>query len=257
MAVDAGLALLNRFGYNLVQRHDCRLAPLDVLGRDDVLERVAPLSAVFTSTRPLPELSTWQPVAAFNGQRTDSMHVSLASRLLANIVNGLGGGAQVEQVDALMAPARFVRFEFEAVGSESVNPAALLHYLTPATPCDPKVEQRFLNNPDADALVVSGVLSSGHVRFQPLEYGNTTVPLDLPRLQGALGVETNQQDTWIQCRGRMRATLAFQCYWLAQTSSGWSIRGMDAAPDLTPVLIATGTRLLVWSSSPPAQSPPS
>ena len=253
MTLDPGLRLLNDYGYNLVERHEVRLEPLDVLGRDDVLERVGTLATFVAANRPVPPASPLDVASALVGRRTESLPISLGGRLLRHLLNGFGSTVTLTQLAAAFPTVEFVRLEFAGVQAAGVSPESLLAYLQSAVPGDARLADRYLLNPDADVFVIGEVVYSDHVKVQPLDHLQAAAPVDLPGLQALLGanVSVTQESDWIDVRTRTPATVAFKCYELSgdQTSSGAGLT-LEAQP----VLIAAGIRVMVRQEPPPASA---
>jgi hypothetical protein len=255
MAIDAGLKLLNDYGYNLIQRHEVRLDPLDVLGRDEVLERLGPLNRLFESTVDGPAPTPPAPASALNGRPTDYIHISVGRRVLARFLNGIGSDVKAGQL-ALVDSIRFVRFEFAGVSTSRIPPLALASYLQSARPLGGPLADRYLFNPEADAFVLTDVLQSDAIRVLPLDVGNDPVPVDIAALQASLGdrVEVSARRPWIQFHGSKHATVAFKCYRFVRKSNGWTLFGLDQ-PGGGPSLIAPGSRVPVRQGTGAGSSP--
>jgi hypothetical protein len=245
MPVDPGLAFLNQTGFNLVQRHEVRLAPLDVLGRDDVLVKLGPVTRLFKSGAALPAPRPPAPAAAMTGQQTGGVHNSLARRLLANIVKGFGGELNLAALDSISAQVGFLRFQFRDVILHEVDLVALGHYLAASSTLGNPLTQRYVLNPDADAFVTTAVLESNSIAFQPMGANFGVVRLDVPKFVSAITGDATvlDENEWIALRGPRTATFAFACHRLTHTATGWSLVG--------PTLIAPGTRVHVRPSIPP------
>jgi len=76
MGMDGTLRLMNAQGFNLVERHEIPIAPLDVLGRDDVLERIGTLASLLLAPGVALGDPFVQPAPSFSGLQTDAVHVS-------------------------------------------------------------------------------------------------------------------------------------------------------------------------------------
>jgi hypothetical protein len=243
MAVEPALALLNQGAFNLVQRPEVRLSPLDVLGRDDVLEHVGTLSAVVPSPRPLPEVEGPHPAPEFAGQQTELMHVDIAERILVRLLHGLGSAVERVTLGDRPGRVRFLRFSFDDVEILSSPPQAVAAYLLAGQPAPGPIRERYIDNPEADAYVVTRVLQSRSIRVLPLDVGTAPVPCDLPVLARTVGHTTivSQEGPWIRFRGTSAATIAFACYRVAFAGDTWGLEGDQGHP----ILIAPGTRLMV------------
>jgi hypothetical protein len=245
MALDQALALLNSHRLNPVQRPEFSLQPLDVLGRDDVLEHVGTIGSLFTSTVAVPAPIAVQPAEGFNGQQTEEMHASVAERLMVRLLRALGSRAEKIELAALGTDVRFMRFEFNEVEIVSVAPQDVAGYLFSAEPHAGPVRDRYLANPEADAFVVTNVLQSRVLRVLPTEVGGEPVAPVVAALTEAVGdaVRVKATRRGVQFTGETPMTLAFGCFRIARAGGTWGLAGNLGEP----VLIAPGTRVMVMS----------
>lgn len=245
--MDVTLRLMNAQGFNVVERHEVPLAPLDVLGRDDVLERIGPLGSLLSATHPALESPSLQPSASVSGQMSEPMHVSIGSRLLGRLLQTWWGDLTLLTGAAPLfrANVRFLRLGFAEVTSASVQWPILAAYVARAQPRPNPLADRYLTNPDADAFVVASVLLSAQIQVMPLEVGEKPAAVDIPALQQRFGptVAVADRKPWIDLRGPIAVPLAFRCYRLERTGGGWTLSGNDGGP--RPWLIAPGTRVRV------------
>lgn len=249
MAVDAGLALLNRYGFNLVQRPEVRLWPLDVLGRDDVLERIGPLPALFESPAPLPPPLGPAPAEMFKGQTTELIQVAVAERILVRILNGLGSDIQRLRLNGPADAIKFVRFSFEDVLLVSVAPQPLAAYLSAGEPAAGPGRVRYFDNPEANVYVIAGAMHAFDVHVLPADENGAPADIDLAALSDLLrgSIRVSRYGEGVRLSGREPATAAFMCYRVTRTGGTWEL-------DSAPALIAAGTRVMVRHGVPPPGS---
>src|SRR5438045_8347864 len=90
---DPSITFLNKFGYNVIRLPRTGIEPLDVIGRDQSMQWLGPVSKVWTSNTPAPLPGPPHPAAAVNGQRTDALDLSLGLNILANTLAAFGMSA--------------------------------------------------------------------------------------------------------------------------------------------------------------------
>jgi hypothetical protein len=244
ICVDPALRFLNEHAYNMIRRPGGLLNPLEVLGRDDALERLGPLHAVLRTSVPPPDPRPPEPASFLNGQRTENIHVSIGIRLLSHLLNGLGNPIRPADLAPLFRAARFLRFHFENATVVGVDPYGLAHCLASAQLNAASTPQRYVSDPNTDIFVVSEVLQSDTVGVSPLDIGNDAVSVDIPALQarigGSLSVGVSGRRGPIQFRGREPVSFAFKCYRIEQDRRLVTRRLLEGT-----VLFAPGTLVQV------------
>lgn len=251
---DPSLTFLNHQGYNVVKLPRKGIEPLDVLGRDESLEKIGTLAEVVSSTAPLPVASGPNQAADIDGKKTADLDVAIGLKLLANALSGMAAAVGLPSLKASYKSARSVQFRFTNVQAFTVNPVQIGEYLAPARLRENPVLERYFSDDETDEYVIFEVLKSDSVAVTARSDQGAGVTVDVPALQGVVGanVEVKSGTTStseVVFKGQQPITFGFKCFQLGFVDGRWRISGVKPAaelafstdaPDAEPVLIGRG-----------------
>ncbi len=229
---DPSITFLNKFGYNVVKLPRTGIEPMDVIGRDQVTQWLGPLSKVWSSNNAEPQAGPPHPAAAVNGQRTDSLDLSLGLSVLANTLAAFG--ASVPSIDVAYKHAASVQFTYTDVTSTSVAPFDAGNYLAEGTlgTNNPVVKNYFFGE-KAKAYLIVEVLKSNSITVTATDSRGVPVEIDIPALQGVVsgkvGVKpSSDSKSTVTFTGPVAVTFGFSVQEIAREADEWVLRG--AAP---------------------------
>ena len=229
---DPSITFLNKFGYNVIRLPRTGIDPLDVIGRDQAMQWLGPLSKVWTSTGPEPLPGPPHPAAAVNGQRTDALELSFGLSILASTLAAFG--ASVPSLNAAYKNAHAVQFTYANVTSTSVSPFDAGNYLAAGTlRTDNPVVKNYFGEGKASAYLIVEVLKSYSITVTVTDSHGAEVGIDLPHIEGILdakiGVKpSNSANATVTFSGPIPVTFGFAVQQIAREGENWILRG--AAP---------------------------
>lgn len=233
---DPSVTFLNKFGYNVIKLPRTGIEPMDVIGRDQGMQWLGPLSKVWTSAGPQPLPSPPHPASAVNGQRTDALDLSLGLSILANTLAAFG--ASVPSLDVAYRSARSVQFAYTNVTSTSVSPFDAGNYLAQGSlrTDNPVVKNYFLGDKTRTFLIIE-VLKSDSITVTASDSHGTEVGIDLPQIQGVVDAKisvkpSNASNSSITFTGPVAVTFGFSVQEIARIGDAWSLRGAAPSGDV-------------------------
>jgi len=249
---DSAYRLFNNYGFNVLRRPTNGLAVLDVLVRDDLLERLDTLANVAQLdtllSLPLPPV----PAVSLDGQLTAPAHIDGALGDLRMWLRALSGGATPKDPAPAFGAARFLQFRVDAPMTVRIDPITLAASIDKARVAATSPLSRYLQDRNTDIYVVSEILQTDRVTVQALDVGSSPARIDVPALADLLGpnlkVSTGSVGpSWVTCQGRGPVTFAFRVVRVRRSKSGKlsnDVNGAGAGREES-VLFAPGTLVAV------------
>ena len=246
---DSAYRVFNNYGFNVLRRPAAGLAVLDVLVRDDMLERLDTLANVAQLAAPMAPPLPPEPAVDLDGQLTSPAHISTALGDLRMWIRALGGGATPKDPAPAFASARFLQFRVDAPITVRLPPYTLATSIEQARVAPTSPLSRYLQDRNTDIYVVSEILQTDRVTVQALDVGSSPVRIDVPALADALGpnlkVSTSSVGpSWVTCQGRGAVTFAFRVVRVRRSKSG-KLSGDAGNNKEGSVLFAPGTLVAV------------
>jgi hypothetical protein len=233
---DPSITFLNKFGYNVIKLPRTGIEPMDVIGRDHVMQWLGPISRVWTSAGPDPVPSLPHQASAVNGQRTDALDLSLGLSILANTLAAFG--ASVPSLDVAYKNAHSVQFSYTNVTSTSVSPFDAGNYLAQGTlRSDNPVVKNYFSSDKAEAFLIVEVLKSDSITVTATDSHGTAVGIDLPHIQDVVNAKigikpSNASNSTITFTGPVAVTFGFAVQQIARIGNTWSLRGAAPSADI-------------------------
>lgn len=234
MCKDPALSYLNQFGYNVVKLPRAGIGPLDVLGRDQALEKLGTISEVWTSTQPVPKPGEPAAVGGMNGQMSHDLDLGVGLKILAGVLGGMGSAIGLPTLNLTYQKARSVQFKFTDVVSVQVTPFAIGTYLASGTldSRNPFVTQYF-GNDGTQEYILSEVLQSSSVSVTAKDDSKTAVKVDVPALQGVVGANVSvgmgkSGQAEVVYTGKQLLTFGFKAYQVTYADGKWGVQGTKA-----------------------------
>jgi hypothetical protein len=233
---DPSITFLNKFGYNVIKLPRTGIEPMDAIGRDKTTQWLGPLSKVWTSTGPDPLPGPPHPAAAVNGQRTDSLDISLGLSVLANVLAAFG--ATVPSLNLAYKSAHSVQFAYTNVMSTAVAPFDAGNYLAQGTlrTDNPVVKNYFLSQ-NAKAFLIVEVLKSDSITVSATDSHGVGVGIDVPAIQGVVGAKVNVQpsdysNSSVTFTGPAAVTFGFSVQQILRQGDMWVLHGAAPSGDI-------------------------
>jgi len=233
---DPSITFLNKFGYNVIRLPRTGIEPLDVIGRDQGMQWLGPVSKVWTSTSPEPLPGPPHPAAAVNGQRTDALELSFGLSILANTLAAFGASAP--SLNTAYKNAHAVQFTYTNVTSTSVSPFDAGNYLAAGTlRNDNPVVRNYFGNEKAKAYLIVEVLKADSITVTATDSHGAEVGIDLPHIEGIvdakIGVKpSSSSNSTITFTGPVPVTFGFAVQQIAREGDSWVLRGAAASGDI-------------------------
>src|SRR4051794_40281754 len=233
---DPSITFLNKFGYNVIRLPRTGIEPLDVIGRDQGMQWLGPLSKGWTSTSPEPLPGPPHPAAAVNGQRTDALELSFGLSILANTLAAFGASAP--SLNTAYKNAHSVQFTYTDVTSTSVSPFDAGNYLAAGTlRTDNPVVKNYFGNEKAKAFLIVEVLKAASITVTATDSHGAEVGIDLPHIEGILdakiGVKpSNRSNSTLTFTGPVPVTFGFAVQQIRREGDTWALRGAAASGEL-------------------------
>ena len=233
---DPSITFLNKFGYNVVKLPRTGIEPMDVIGRDQVTQWLGPIAKVWNSKIPAPVPGPPNPAVAVNGQRTDSLELSLGLSVLANTLAAFG--ASVPSLSVAYSHASSVQFTYSDVTSTSVTPFDAGSYLAEGTlqTNNPVVKNYFFGE-KARAYLIIEVLKASSITVTATDSRGVPVEIDVPALEGIVkgkvGVKpSSESKSTITFTGNVPVTFGFSVQQIAREGDEWSLQGAAASGEI-------------------------
>jgi hypothetical protein len=229
---DPALTFLNGLGYNVVKLPRVGVEPLDILGKDNSIERLGRVDQMWTSTQSLPAVTGPLDASSVAGQKTSDMKLSVGLKILSAALGAMG--AAVPEVSFAYSKARKVSFTFTDVKTFGVEPLQVGAYLSAGdlATANPFV-RRFFDDEDTSAFIITEVLKSKSVSVTATNDSGAEVGVDLPAIQAAVGAKVaiaskNTSNTTVSYTGSELLTFGFKCFGIAFADGAWNV--FSAAP---------------------------
>ena len=246
----------NNAGYNVLRRPMGSLLTLDLLGRDDVLERIGPLPNLLTLRFPVPPWEGPAPAANFAGQISSQMHISTGLQFLRQWLRAIGGTESIGDLAPAFSSARFLEFVLDAPEVIRTDPFALERAIRATAAIPGSAAERWVGDRNTDLFVVTDVVQMNSLGVRAYDVGSSLVSMDVPALARAAGgsvsvkvsVSSGGPSSWITCEGRYQMTCAFKCVRVRRSQSGQLSVDLDMAnrPNReSGVLFAPGTLVTI------------
>jgi len=233
---DPSITFLNKFGYNVIRLPRTGIEPLDVIGRDQAMQWLGPLSKVWTSTSPEPLPGPPHPAAAVNGQRTDALELSFGLSILASTLAAFGASAP--SLNAAYKNAHAVQFTYTNVTSTSVSPFDAGNYLAAGTlRNDNPVVRNYFGNDKAKAYLIVEVLKADSITVTATDSHGIEVGIEIPHIEGIadakIGVKpSSASNSTVTFTGPVPVTFGFAVQQIAREGDNWILRGAAASADI-------------------------
>jgi hypothetical protein len=233
---DPSITFLNKFGYNVIRLPRTGIEPLDVIGRDQSMQWLGPITQVWTSASPVPLPGPPHPAAAVNGQRTDGLDLSFGLSILASTLAAFGASAP--SLNAAFKNAHAVQFTYTNVTSTSVSPFDAGNYLAAGTlRTDNPVVQNYFGNDKAKAFLILEVLKADSITVTATDSHGTEVSLDMPHIEGIadakIGVKpSGSSNSTVTFTGPVPVTFGFAVQQIARQGDKWILRGAAPGADI-------------------------
>lgn len=235
---DPALTYLSRYGYNVVRLPRGGIEPLDVLGKDESLERLGALGDVWSSGVPLPSPSPPRAVADLAGLRSADVDAALGLGILASALAGLGKAVGLPTLAASYSRARKLQFTFTGAVSVGVDPFAVGGYLA-AGSLDLRnpVVARYFGESETREYVITEVLKTDSLAVTSKGEDGVKIGIDhLPIAQALEGkVSVGRSSTAadeLTYKGSEAITFGFKAIEVMYSDGAWTIRGAPASADL-------------------------
>jgi len=242
---DPSITFLNKFGYNVIRLPRTGIEPLDVIGRDQSMQWLGPLSKVWTSTSPEPLPGPPHPAAAVNGQRTDALELSLGLGILANTLAAFGASAP--SLNLAFKNAHAVQFTYANVTSTSVSPFDAGNYLAAGTlRADNPVVKNYFESEKTKAYLIVEVLKADSITVTATDSNGTEIGVDLPHIEGVvdakIGVKpSGSSNSTLTFTGPVPVTFGFAVQQIARQGDSWVLRGAAPSGDIAFGMTGFGT----------------
>lgn len=245
---DPALTFLNGLGYNVVRLPRAGVEPLDILGKDQAIERLGRVDQMWTSAQPLPPITGPRDASSVAGQKTSEMKLSVGLKILSAALGAMG--AAVPEVSVAYAKARKVMFTFTDVKTFSAEPLEVGQYLAAGdlATSNPFV-RRYFDDEETSAFIITEVLKSQSITVTATNDRGVEVGVDLPAIQQAVGVKvgvtsTSASNATLTYSGSELLTFGFKCFGIAFADGEWNVFNAVPSADLAfavPAAVGTGT----------------
>lgn len=253
---DPALTYLNGDGYNVIKLPRFGIEPLDVLGRDQSLEKLGTISEVWTSSVPVPQPGAPTPVGGLEGKKSSDLDIGVGLKILANALAGLGSAIGLPTLNTTYKSAKSVQFKFTNVISVQVTPFGVGKYLSAGSldTGNPFVKNYF-GNDGTEEYILTEVLKSDSVSVTAKRDANNEVKLDVPVLKGIVGANVDVKvgsstEGEVVYTGKIPITFGFKAYQVFFADGAWTVQGTKPSGDLAfaiddsssvkPLLLAQG-----------------
>ena len=256
---DPSLTFLNSAGYNVIRLPRVGVEPLDILGKEQVVERLGRIEQMWTSAQALPPVNGPNDASAVNGKKSSEMKISIGLKLLSTALGAMG--AAVPEVSLAYSKARHVTFAFTDVKTVGVDPLAVGQYLSAGdlSSGNPFV-RKFFEDEDCSAFIITEVLKSKSITVTATGDSGVEVAVDVPAIQQAVGARVgvtsaSSANSTLTYTGNELLAFGFKCFGIAFVNGRWEVfsarpsAGLAfAAPTpgapLTPMLLGEGRLVL-------------
>jgi hypothetical protein len=256
---DPSLTFLNSSGYNVVRLPRVGVDPLDILGKDQTIERLGQIDQLWSSPQPLPAVKGPNDASAVNGKKSSEMKLSIGLKLLSTALGAMG--AAVPELSLAYSKARNVTFAFTDVKTVSVDALAIGQYLSAGdlSSNNPFVRHYF-EDEDSSAFIITEVLKSKSITVTATDNSGTEVGVDVPAIQQAVGVKVgvtaaSSANSTLTYSGNELLAFGFKCFGIAFVNGRWEVFSAKpsaalafdvhaAGAPLSPMLLGQGRLVL-------------
>ena len=252
---DPSITYLNSYGYNVVKMPRAGIEVMDLVGRDTTTQIIGPISAIWTSTEPEPVASPPRAMPNVNGQKTDSLDLSLGLDVLAGALQALGASAP--SLNLAFHRARSVQFAYTGVTLTTVQTVDAGNYLTEGTlKTNNPVYRNYFENPDSHAYLITSVLKSASITVSAKDENGTDVGIDVPAIEGVVGAKIkiapgSSSNSSLTFTGTEAVTFGFIVQEITRDGDVWNLHGVKASGDIAFGLTAhagDGPKPVIFSS---------
>jgi hypothetical protein len=233
---DPALTFLNGLGYNVVKLPRVGVEPLDILGKDQSVERLGRVDKMWTSTQPLPPVTGPLDASSVAGQKTSEMKLSVGLKILSTALGAMG--AAVPELTFAYSRARKVSFTFTDVKTFSVEPLAVGQYLSAGdlATTNPFV-RKYFDEEETSAFIITEVLKSKSITVTATNDQGVDVGVDLPAIQQVVGAKVSvssksSSNATLTYTGAELLTFGFKCFGIAFANGEWNVFNAPPSGDL-------------------------
>ncbi len=242
---DPSLTFLNAAGYNVVRLPRMGIDPMDILGKDETIERLGSVDQLWTSSQALPAVNGPLDASSVTGQKTSDLKLSIGLKILASALGAMG--AAVPELNVAYSKASKVNFTFTDVKSFGVDPLAVGQYLSAGdlSSNNPFVRHYF-EEEDSSAFIITEVLRSKSITVTATNDQGVEVGVDVPAIQQAVGVKVGVTsktgaNSVITYSGAELLTFGFKCFGIAFVNGRWEVFSAKPSAALAFAVAAPGT----------------
>ncbi len=215
MCKDPALSYLNDFGYNVVRLPRADIRPLDLVGRHrGNIERIGRLDQLIApSKNPLPTVRIGTAVSGLEGQLSNQLDFSVAAKIVAAFISGLGGNPSVS---SKLSHLSKLQIQLSEVKSDRTEPAAVGKFLDGAAiETSNPLWAPYLNG-GGKLFVIFETLKSSCLKLQAQDEQKLSTAVDLGVLRevvGAnVGVELKKESgLGLAFSGNQQIVFGFKC----------------------------------------------
>jgi hypothetical protein len=223
---DQSLAFLRQYGYSVFRFPRASAQPLELMHREGKdLTRLGMLPdlvepGAVTSLEVRREAS---PGIDIEGKQTSRVNAAIGVSILGSFIGALGGGKL--GIDAAFKKARTLTFQYTGVMEDGIDILALEKFIKAGKVSSFIPTGTLEKLLDDEVYVLTSVLKTRKVVVTAQGEGGTTVGVDVPVIQQAVGanlkVETaNTQESTLAVEGPVAVAFAFQAVQLVFDESG-------------------------------------
>lgn len=230
---DPSISFLNKWGFNVVKLPRAGIEPLDVVGRDRSMQWLGPIGGIWTSKSPAPVPGPPRPAATVNGQKTDSLDVSLGLSVLANALAAFG--ASVPSLNVAYNKASQVQFAYTDVTQITVSPLDAGNYLAAGDlRTDNPTVRNYFQNKNCASFLITSVLKSASITVSATDQHGQEVSVDVPAVSGLVGANVSVKpasasSSTLTFTGPEAVTFGFVVQQIAYEDGVWSLRDAPAS----------------------------
>jgi hypothetical protein len=224
---DPSLTYLNGAGYNVVRLPRAGIEPMDILGRDQSIERLGSLDQMWSSSRESPAAKGPLEAAGVSGQKTSELKLSIGLKLLSSTLGALG--AARPEVSAAYSRATKISFTFTDVKAFVCDPLQVGEYLVDGDLATSNpVVRRYFDDEDTAAFIITEVLKSSAITVTASNDQGTAVTVDVPAIQQTVGAKVSvnaaaNSSGAVTYAGAELLTFGFKCFGIAYVNGQWQM----------------------------------
>ncbi|HEX8229420.1 MAG TPA: hypothetical protein VF826_08915 [Chloroflexia bacterium] len=260
---DKFLSFLNDYGYNVVRLPRENITPMKVIGRHkDELGILGSLSDLVSEGPEVPSVTKDQHAGQISGEQSSVYDFKVGVTVLKRLLSFIGAGGI--ELEAAYKGAQKLRFSFDDVFVDSIDPIPLGRYLGASVPdiSNPLIDQL---DDKGEAYIIFETLKSKSFAVTAHDENGASVAVDVSAIKKALDVEAkvavaSASERKVSYSGDRLLTFGFKAFpvWIefydghgffsmapaSRGIGGLSIPTQLANPaEPTPVLLARNTLL--------------